>query len=150
MKKVMLLLLLAVLMSPPVCLGQPGQGPVAKISFDFMDADVRNVLRALAEVSRKNMVISDDVKGKVTIKLENVSYDDAFEAVLKTNDLARVEDENVVRVMTGKKPRKRRIGTQSSGSNPSGIRRRGRSWKTRSSRRPSISITPTSRTWSKW
>ena len=68
-----------------------------------MDADIRNVLRVIAEVSKKNMVISDDVKGKITIKLENVSCDDALEVVLKNNDLAKAEEETMVRVMTAKK-----------------------------------------------
>ncbi|MGD0229289.1 MAG: type IV pilus secretin PilQ [Syntrophorhabdales bacterium] len=103
MKKVVLLLFFAVLITPLVCLGQQDRRVSPKISFDFIDADIRNVLRALAEVSKKNMVISDDVKGKVTIKLENVSYDDALDAVLRNNDLAKVEDETVIRVMTAKK-----------------------------------------------
>jgi type IV pilus assembly protein PilQ len=103
MKKAVLLLVLAILVFPLVCLGQQDRRAPMKISFDFMDADIRNVLRALAEVSRKNMVISDDVKGKLTIKLDNVTHDDALEAVLKASDLARVEDGNVVRVVTAKK-----------------------------------------------
>lgn len=103
MKKVLLLLSFAIIFIPLVSQAQQARQALAKISFDFMDADIRNVLRVIAEVSKKNMVISDDVKGKVTIKLENMSCDDALEVVLKNNDLAKAEDENVVRVMTAKK-----------------------------------------------
>ena len=103
MKKFLLLLSFAIIFMPLVCPAQQARQAPPKISFDFMDADIRNVLRVIAEVSNKNMVISDDVKGKVTIKLENVSCDDALEVVLKNNDLAKVEDENMVRVMTAKK-----------------------------------------------
>ena len=103
MKKVVLLLFFAIIFIPLVSQAQQARQALAKISLDFMDADIRNVLRVIAEVSKKNMVISDDVKGKVTIKLENMSCDDALEVVLKNNDLAKAEDENVVRVMTAKK-----------------------------------------------
>jgi len=103
MKKVLLLLSFAIIFIPLVSQAQQARQAPPKISFDFMDADIRNVLRVIAEVSKKNMVISDDVKGKVTIKLENMSCDDALEVVLKNNDLAKAEDENVVRVMTAKK-----------------------------------------------
>jgi type IV pilus assembly protein PilQ len=43
-----------------------------KITIDLMDADIVNVLRLLGDVSGKNVVIGDEVKGKVTIKLKNV------------------------------------------------------------------------------
>jgi len=103
MKKVLLLLSFAIIFIPLVSQAQQVRQAPPKISFDFMDADIRNVLRAIAEVSKKNMVISDDVKGKVTIKLENMACDDALEVVLKNNDLAKAEEENTVRVMTAKK-----------------------------------------------
>src|SRR6267378_5768514 len=45
------------------------------ISFDFKDADVVNLLRILAAESNKNVVIGDDVKGKMSISLRNVPWD---------------------------------------------------------------------------
>ena len=39
---------------------------------DFQDADIRNVLRLIADVSGYNLAAGDDVKGKITIKLLNV------------------------------------------------------------------------------
>ncbi len=103
MKRFSLVLFCAIILIPLICAGQLMPQAPPKISFDFIDADIRNVLRVLAEVSKKNMVIADDVKGKITIKLENVSCDDALDIVLKNNDLAKAEDETVVRVMTAKK-----------------------------------------------
>ncbi len=104
MKKTFLVVVfIAVFLAP---LGSFGQGPhlgPQRISFDFIDADVRNVLRVLAEVSKKNIVIAEDVKGKVTIKLDNVTYDEAFDIILKNSDLMKTEEENVIRVVTAAK-----------------------------------------------
>ncbi len=58
-----------------------------KISLDFKDADIQNILRLLAEVSGKNIVISDAVQGKATIRLLNVPWDQAMDVVLKTYGL---------------------------------------------------------------
>ena len=103
MHKRIILLSLILLMVPLLSFGQITKKPVSKVSFDFMDADVRNVLRVLTEISGKNMVIADDVKGKVTIKLENVSWDEAMEIVTKNHDLAMVEDGSVIRILSSKK-----------------------------------------------
>ena len=72
---------LLLLIIPLLCFSQSAKrtSPVSKVSFDFMDADVRNVVRILAEVSGKNIVISDAVKGKITMKLENVYWDEALD-----------------------------------------------------------------------
>ncbi len=88
---------------PLLAFGQVLKAPTSRISFDFMDADIRNVLRVLSEVSKKNIVIAEDVKGKVTIKLENVTYDEALDVILLSNELARIEEGNVIRVVTAKK-----------------------------------------------
>lgn len=62
-----------------------------KISLDFKDADIQNVLRLIAEVSNKNIVISEAVKGKVTIRLLNVPWDMALDVILKTYALEKEE-----------------------------------------------------------
>jgi type IV pilus assembly protein PilQ len=102
MKNAVVVLFLVLLLAPGLCPAQLAKQP-AKISFDFIDADVKNVLRVFAEVAKKNMVIAEDVKGKVTIKLQDVSYDEAFDVILRMNDLVKVEEENIVRIMTAKK-----------------------------------------------
>ena len=91
------------IMVPLLAFGQVLKPPTSKISFDFMDADVRNVLRVLSEVSKKNIVIAEDVKGKVTVKLENVTYDEALDVILQGNDLAKIDEGSVTRVVTAKR-----------------------------------------------
>jgi type IV pilus assembly protein PilQ len=103
MKKVLILLLLASFLVPCVSSAQLARQASQRISFDFIDADVRNVLRVLSEVGKKNIIIAEDVKGKVTIKLEEVPIEEAFDVIMRNNDLARIEEENVTRVVTIKK-----------------------------------------------
>ncbi|MBI5746489.1 MAG: type IV pilus secretin PilQ [Nitrospirae bacterium] len=71
-----------------------------KISLDFQDAEITSILRLLADVSVKNMVIAEDVKGKRTLKLLNVPWDQALDIVLKMNNLGKVEEESVIRIGT--------------------------------------------------
>src|SRR5204863_9764105 len=56
------------------------------ISLDFKDADVVNLLRILAAESGKNIVIGEDVKGKMSITLRNVPWEQALEIILEAKD----------------------------------------------------------------
>jgi type IV pilus assembly protein PilQ len=103
MCKNIIALLLVILIIPFLTFAQVNKKTVSKVSFDFMDADIRNVLRVLTDISGKNIVISDDVKGKITIKLDNVTWDEAMDIVIKNNDLAKVEEENIIRIVSSKK-----------------------------------------------
>jgi type IV pilus assembly protein PilQ len=69
-----------------------------KISLDFQNADIHNVLRLLAEVSKLNIVASDDVTGKVTLKLDRVPWDQALDVVLAARGLGMVRTGNVIRI----------------------------------------------------
>jgi type IV pilus assembly protein PilQ len=69
-----------------------------KLSLDFKDADIKNILRLIAEVSNLNIIAGDDVKGKVTIRLVDVPWDQALDIILQSNDLGKVRIGNVVRV----------------------------------------------------
>jgi type IV pilus assembly protein PilQ len=111
-KKVILLIFIIICIIPLLCFAQASKKAAPRVSFDFIDADVRNVLRALTEVSGKNIVISDDVKGKVTMRLDNIPWDDAFDIVIKNNDLAKIEEESLIRVVTLKKFEDERKKTQ--------------------------------------
>jgi type IV pilus assembly protein PilQ len=73
-------------------------GPAQRISLDFKDADVQNVLRVLADVSGQNLIATDDVRGKVTLHLSDVPWQQAFDLVLRTNRLQATQDGNVVRI----------------------------------------------------
>jgi type IV pilus assembly protein PilQ len=70
------------------------------ISLDFKDADVVNLLRILAAESGKNIVISDDVKGKMSITLKNVPWEHALDIILEARGLKKVERDNVIRIVT--------------------------------------------------
>jgi type IV pilus assembly protein PilQ len=74
-----------------------------KISLDFKDADIQNVLRVLADVSGLNIIATDDVQGKVTLHLSDVPWDQAFDLVLRTNRLEKTQEGNVVRVSSVKR-----------------------------------------------
>ncbi|HZZ85688.1 MAG TPA: type IV pilus secretin PilQ [Anaeromyxobacteraceae bacterium] len=69
-----------------------------RITLDFHDIDIRNLLRLIADVSKRNIVVADDVTGKVTVSLRNVPWDQALELVLKTKGLDKEELGNVIRV----------------------------------------------------
>jgi type IV pilus assembly protein PilQ len=69
-----------------------------RISLEFKDIDMQNLLRLFADISHKNIVVSDDVKGKVTIALRNVPWDQAFALILKTHGLGMEESGNIIRV----------------------------------------------------
>jgi len=69
-----------------------------RISLDFKDADLQNVFRIIAEVSNLNIITSDDVKGKVTLRLINVPWDQALDLVLQAKALGAKQDGNVIRI----------------------------------------------------
>lgn len=80
--------------------GQPKTYTGQKISLDFQNADIHNILRLIGEVSGKNVVVSETVKGKVTLKLQEVPWDQALDIVLDANTppLSVVESANVLRI----------------------------------------------------
>lgn len=71
-----------------------------KISLEFKDADIKNVFRLLAEVSGKNIIVTDDVNRKVTIRLTEVPWDQAMELLIDTHGLGKDEVGNVIRIST--------------------------------------------------
>lgn len=70
-----------------------------KITIDLMDADIVNVIRLLGDVSGKNVVVGEDVKGRVTLKLKNVPWDQALDVILKTKDLGQETKGGIIRVV---------------------------------------------------
>ena len=81
-------------------LGAPGQRQYTgqRITLEFHDIDVRNLLRLLADVSKKNIVVADDVAGKITVSLRNVPWDQALDIVLQAKGLGKQEVGNVIRI----------------------------------------------------
>ncbi len=68
------------------------------ISLDFQDADIRTVLRSFAVYSGKNIITGPEVKGLVTVHLENVPWRRALDLVLRANGYAAREEDGVIRV----------------------------------------------------
>jgi type IV pilus assembly protein PilQ len=71
-----------------------------KLSLDFKDADIKNVFRLLAEVSGLNIVVTNDVNRKVTLRLVDVPWDQALDLLINTNGLGKEQIGNVVRIST--------------------------------------------------
>jgi type IV pilus assembly protein PilQ len=59
-----------------------------RVSLDVKDAEIRNVLRFLADLGKINVVVSDEVNGRVTLHLRNVPFEDAVRSVLEPKGLA--------------------------------------------------------------
>jgi type IV pilus assembly protein PilQ len=70
------------------------------LSMDFKDADVINLLRILAAESGRNIVAGEDVKGKVSISLRNVTWEQALDTILEVKGLQKVEKGNVIRIVS--------------------------------------------------
>ena len=71
-----------------------------KISLEFKDADIKNVFRLLGEVSGKNIVVTDDVNRRVTLRLIEVPWDQAMDLIIDTNGLGKDENGNIIRIST--------------------------------------------------
>ena len=69
-----------------------------KLSLNFQDIPVRSVLQLIADFTELNLVASDTVDGKITLRLENVPWDQALELVLKTKGLDKRQVGNVLMV----------------------------------------------------
>jgi type IV pilus secretin PilQ/predicted competence protein len=105
--------------SPPLIMAQAvGQGPQApeaaptytgqRISLDFQQADLVDVLRLIAEVSGMNIITSPEVSGRVTTRMVNVPWDQALDMILKTFGLGKDVEGTIIRVAPLERLRKER------------------------------------------
>ncbi|MBL4763174.1 MAG: type IV pilus secretin PilQ [Gammaproteobacteria bacterium] len=69
-----------------------------KLSLNFQDIEVRSILQLLADFTGLNMVVSDTVTGNLTLRLQNVPWDQALDIILKTKGLAKRTSGNVILV----------------------------------------------------
>lgn len=67
-----------------------------KISLDFQDIEVRRVLQLLADFTGINMVASDTVQGNITLRLKDVPWDQALDIILKSKNLDKRRNGNVI------------------------------------------------------
>jgi type IV pilus assembly protein PilQ len=77
-----------------------------KISLDFRDAEIRNVLRFIADVAELNIVLGNEVKGRVTIRLVNVPWDQALHVILQSHSLGMKRMGNVLWIASRERLRK--------------------------------------------
>jgi type IV pilus assembly protein PilQ len=80
-------------LSGPKYTGEP-------ISVNLKDVDLKDFFRLIHEISGLNVVLDPNVKGTLTIVLDDVPWDQALDIVLKNNDLARQLEGNVLRIAT--------------------------------------------------
>jgi type IV pilus assembly protein PilQ len=80
-------------MSGPKYTGEP-------ISVNLKDVDLKDFFRLIHEISGLNVVLDPEVKGTLTIVLDDVPWDQALDIVLKNNTLSRQLDGNVLRIAT--------------------------------------------------
>jgi len=80
-------------------LAKAGQEPVytgKRATFNFQDIPVRSALQLIADESGLNLVASDSVSGGVTLRLDNVPWDQALDVILRAKSLDKRRDGNVI------------------------------------------------------
>jgi type IV pilus assembly protein PilQ len=73
------------------------------ISLDLKDADIKDVFRTVSQLTGLNIVIDPEVRGTVTVQLEDVPWDQALDLILKQNSLGYVLENNIMRIATTSK-----------------------------------------------
>ncbi|MCS7048718.1 MAG: hypothetical protein NZ483_05440 [Verrucomicrobiae bacterium] len=69
-----------------------------KIVIEYIEADIQNVLRSLAARAGVNVILGDEVQGKVTVHLEDVSFLEAMRLIVESKGYAFVQDKNIIKV----------------------------------------------------
>ena len=80
-----------------------GQFTGEPISLDLKDADIKDVFRTISQLTGLNIVIDPEVRGTVTVQLEDVPWDQALDLILKQNSLGYVLENNIMRIATSAK-----------------------------------------------
>lgn len=75
----------------------------SRVFLDFREADIREVARILSKISGVSILVGEDVSAKVTLNIEGVSWKKALELILRTYNLAMIEKEDFIIVVTYKK-----------------------------------------------
>lgn len=73
------------------------------VSMDLENADIVTVLRAMAQYSKRNLIVGVDVKGSVSMSLHNVSWSRAFEELVRAAGLGYAVESGIIRVGTAAK-----------------------------------------------
>ena len=68
------------------------------VEIGYIEADIQNVLRTLAAKAGINLILGDEVTGKITVNLKGVSYEEAMRLIAESKGYACVKDKNVVKI----------------------------------------------------
>ena len=71
-----------------------------KVTLKMRQADVKAVIRALARVSNKNILIKNEVKGDISVDFDNVPWSQAFNSILRTQGLSYVLEGDIIRILS--------------------------------------------------
>ena len=74
--------------------------PIQKVTLRMHKSNVISVLRALARAANQNLLISSNVKGEISINIQNTSWDQVFRGILRTHRLTYTWEGSIIRVMT--------------------------------------------------
>lgn len=88
----------AVSVATDVNAATPAAAPETGEIFDFNDVEIQTVLRSLASQASLNLIMGDEVTGKVTVHLENVTHEDALRLIAESKGFAFVKEKNVIQV----------------------------------------------------
>jgi len=66
-----------------------------RLSLNFQDIEIRSVIAILAEFTKQNVVAGDDVTGNITLKLDDIPWDEALDFIMMTKELGKFESGNV-------------------------------------------------------
>jgi type IV pilus assembly protein PilQ len=72
--------------------------PDEPIEIGYIEADIQNVLRTLSAKAGINLILGDEVTGKVTVNLKGVSYEQAMQLIAESKGYAYVKDKNIAKV----------------------------------------------------
>jgi type IV pilus assembly protein PilQ len=79
--------------------GMKQQYSGAPISLNLQDADIEHVLRLLAEVGSYNLILDQNISGTISLKLDNVPWDQALDLILQQKNLVKVPHGNILRIV---------------------------------------------------
>jgi len=89
--------------------GEPGEEqktapikelPTQRVNLNLRQADVKTILRSLARIVDKNVLVKSEIKGEMTIDFRDVPWNQAFNGILRTQGLTYVWEGDIIRVLT--------------------------------------------------
>ncbi|MFH1457856.1 MAG: secretin N-terminal domain-containing protein [Candidatus Omnitrophota bacterium] len=91
--------------SEQAVLEEKGPSQEILVDLDIKDADMKDVARALSRISGKNIIVTDDVKAKVAIRVKSMDWQEVLNMILETYGLTMLEKENYIVITTFEKRR---------------------------------------------